>query len=99
MQDHSDLARQGDLRPFRTSPLGDIYPPAFELREPRYARQQNIGGFIERRAHHLIARPEAAAGTATRLTRAFRRRLAALVAVLETAQAEGRKHVNLTDPD
>src|SRR5919204_1492067 len=31
MQDHSDLARQGDLRPFRTSPLGNVYPPAFAL--------------------------------------------------------------------
>src|SRR5262245_46645262 len=62
MQDHSDFARQGDLRSFCTSPLGDIHRPAFELREPRYARQQNIGGFIQRRAHHLVAGPRDPAG-------------------------------------
>ena len=60
MQDHRDFARQGNLRPFRTSPLGDVHSPAFEFREPGYARQQNIGGFIKRGAYHLIAGPRLA---------------------------------------
>jgi hypothetical protein len=51
------LRAKATFAPFRTSPLSDVYPPAFELREPRYARQQNIGGFIECRVHHIIARP------------------------------------------
>ena len=45
MQDHRDLARQGDLRPFRTSPLGDVHSPALELREPRYARQRYVAAW------------------------------------------------------
>lgn len=49
------------------------------------------------------ARPQAAsapaAGKAAPRTPALRRRLEALVAVLTAAQAEGRKQVNLTDPD
>ena len=62
MQNDRDFARQGNLRPFRTSPLGDVHSPAFEFREPGYARQQNIGGFIKRGEYHLIAGPRDPAG-------------------------------------
>jgi hypothetical protein len=34
MQDYCDLACQGDLCPFRTSPFGDVHPRALEFREP-----------------------------------------------------------------
>src|SRR6516225_5202360 len=40
---------------FEPRRLATSIPPAFELGEPRYPRQQNIGSFIECRAHHLVA--------------------------------------------
>src|SRR5215510_7404975 len=48
--------------PALNSPLGDVHAPAFEFREPRYPRQQNIGSFIECRAHHLIPGSRDSAG-------------------------------------
>ena len=41
------LAREGDFT-LRASPFADIYPAAFEFREPRYLRRHNIGYFRER---------------------------------------------------
>ena len=55
MQDYADLARQGDLGPFHPTPFGDIHSPALQRRETRDARQEDIGRFIERGAHHLVA--------------------------------------------
>ena len=46
----------------RICPLYVAVSPAFEFREPGYARQQNIGGLIKRGAYHLIAGPRNPAG-------------------------------------
>ena len=48
MKDHADLARQGDLGPFRPTPFRDVHSPALQRRETRDARQ--IGHWPLRRA-------------------------------------------------
>ncbi|MEA2771104.1 MAG: hypothetical protein QOD93_4066, partial [Acetobacteraceae bacterium] len=62
MQDYANLARQGDLGSFCSTPPSDIHAPAFECGEARDTRQQDIGCLVERRAHHFVAD----AGDATR---------------------------------
>ena len=48
MQNDAELARQGHLGSLRSTPLGDIHPPAFQRRETRDARQYGVGRFIKR---------------------------------------------------
>jgi hypothetical protein len=46
MQDHSDLARQGDLRPFRTSPLGEVYLGTMSARIVMHSARTMAGAHI-----------------------------------------------------
>src|SRR5664280_3138015 len=37
VQDHADLARQGNFRPLRPAPFGDVHSPPLQRREARHA--------------------------------------------------------------
>jgi len=57
MQDHSDLAGQGNFSALHAAPLGDIHAPALKRREAGDSGQQNVSCLVEDGANHRIADP------------------------------------------